>query len=542
VILKERFMDTLIQLVSSGGISGTKDENSSTEKIYELLNQIQYFKQNPKNLKVIPLEDDPLGRGFISALVEATDKTKDTIIITGHLDVVGIDNFVNLKSIAFNVKEITNKIRELSIDNECLNDLNTGEWLFGRGVADMKYGIALCIEILRWFCAKNIIPGNILFLAVPGEESNSEGMLAAVPYLEKMQSKGYNFKACFNTECTVPRWNLDYTKRIYTGTIGKVMPLFFSKGKESHVCNSLDSFNPNLVIAEITRIIENNPDFCSEYKGEFNPPPSCLKQTDLKELYNVQTPLYATGYYNLLTLKLDGESLLKKLRQVALTAFNNVQNRLNEHSKKFSDLTGKNQGFNDYKPIVITFKEIWEFVINKDNTFETYIDKKIKEWQNNNFDNQTISIKILKELSDRYGDNNPLIIVGFAPPFYPSRVLEGTSNDKIKLINIIDNTLEFAKESMGQIIEKCYFYDAICDLSYTGIDEQSNMSNIYENMPGLKKNYLFPFKALAKLDIPGVVFGGLGKDFHKNTERLYVPYSLEVVPKMYQYIIENIFT
>jgi arginine utilization protein RocB len=258
-------------------------------------------------------------------------------------------------------------------------------------------------------------------------------------------------------------------------------------------------------------------------------------------LYNVQTPLYAAGYYNLLTLKLDAKSLLDKLKDIAKTAFDNAQQRLNEHSRKFSRLTGKNQRYNEYKPTILTFNEIWELVTNKDEKFETYIDEKIKEWQQKGFDNQIISIKILKELSDKYEDNNPLIIVGFAPPFYPSRVIDGANQDEIKLLGVIDQTLEFARETLGETVEKCYFYDAICDLSYTGLDEQGDMSNIYENMPGLKKNYSFPLETLKKLNIPGIVFGGLGKDFHKNTERLHVPYSLEIVPQMYQYIFENIF-
>lgn len=48
----------------------------------------------------------------------------------------------------------------------------------------MKYGIALEIEVLRKITLDKKFQGNILFIAVPGEESNSEGMLGAVTYIE----------------------------------------------------------------------------------------------------------------------------------------------------------------------------------------------------------------------------------------------------------------------------------------------------------------------------------------------------------------------
>ena len=43
----------------------------------------------------------------------------------------------------------------------------------------------------------------------------------------------------------------------------------------------------------------------------------CLKQMDLKELYSVQSPLYATAYYNMLTLKISEKDLMDNLKKLA---------------------------------------------------------------------------------------------------------------------------------------------------------------------------------------------------------------------------------
>jgi arginine utilization protein RocB len=541
MVSRERFMRTLRELVSAKSISGTVDENLAVDKIVELISEIPYFQQNPENLSVIPVEEDRFNRGFVSALIKSNTGKKDTIIITGHLDVVGIEDFGHLKEIAFDIDRITSRIMELNPDDAAVKDLESGEWIFGRGVADMKYGIALCIEVLRWFSQKSEIPGNILFLAVPGEESNSEGMLAAVPYLEKMQDEGYKFKGCFVTESTVPRWSGDSTKRIYTGTIGKVMPMFFCRGKESHVCEPLSSVNPNLVISEITRMIENNPDFCTQYKGECNPPPVCLKQMDLKELYNVQTPLYAVGYYNLLTLKLKASELVEKLKVVAAKGFSNSLQLLAKNAHEYAKLTGKDPIINEYPANVITFDELWEAVLANHKDLENDINKKIDLLQNKNLDNQQIAIQITKELLEMYEDKNPIVVVGFAPPFYPTRVIEGNTEDERLLLDAINATIEYGNNDCKETIEKCYFYDAICDLSYTGLGEDEGAETIALNMPSLRKNYFLPMASLGKLNIPGAVFGGLGKDFHKNTERLHVPYSVDVVPKLYEFMIDKIF-
>jgi arginine utilization protein RocB len=51
-----------------------------------------------------------------------------------------------------------------------------------------------------------------------------------------------------------------------------------------------------------------------------------------------------------------------------------------------------------------------------------------------------------------------------------------------------------------------------------------------ENLPGWGDFYRFPEEALLKLDIPILNLGPFGKDAHKNTERVHLPYSFETYP------------
>jgi len=164
---RDMLMKTMLDIVSVPGISGTVTENLAADRIYEIISSIAYFKKNPDNLKKIKIKDDPLGRIFISALFRSKANTGRTIILTGHHDVVSADGYGHLKDLAFSPNELTKRITELGPSKEVLEDVNSGEWLFGRGVADMKHGLALGIELLRELSEKDDFAGNILFLSVP---------------------------------------------------------------------------------------------------------------------------------------------------------------------------------------------------------------------------------------------------------------------------------------------------------------------------------------------------------------------------------------
>ncbi|NLA90070.1 MAG: M20/M25/M40 family metallo-hydrolase, partial [Synergistaceae bacterium] len=97
-------------------------------------------------------------------------------IITGHYDVVDAEAYGPLKDLAFSPLELPRRAGELELPEEARKDLESGEYLFGRGVSDMKGGIALMMAFLAEAARKGDFPANLLFLAVPDEENTSAGM------------------------------------------------------------------------------------------------------------------------------------------------------------------------------------------------------------------------------------------------------------------------------------------------------------------------------------------------------------------------------
>ncbi|SNV74466.1 M20/M25/M40 family metallo-hydrolase [Clostridium cochlearium] len=541
--IKDKIMNTLLELVSVPGIAGTKSEGLTAEKTLSILEDIPYFQQHRENLNLIKIKSDPLNRSFVSALFCSSKPSKKTIILTGHLDVVDIEDYGHLKELAFNPIELKKRIKELPLDKDAINDLESGDYIFGRGTADMKFGLALHIELLRELSLRDDFEGNILFLAVPGEESNSEGMLAAVPHLLELNKKyGYKYIGLFVSECCIPKEIGDETKRIYLGTAGKVMPLFLFVGKETHVYESFSGLNPNLLATELNRLLELNPDFCDINKGNITPPPTCLKQTDLKELYSVQTPLMAASYYNVLTLNLSIDELIEKLKNLCFQAFHNTLNIIEKSVNKFASISNRNSLREEFEPKVLTYEEVYKKVKETlGDKFDTYIQGKIEQWINENMDLQTIAINIMKETYLNYPDKSPAIIIGFAPPYYPDKHLIEDKADDMVLLKVIDNILEYAKDKFNTNIEKDHYYMALCDLSYTGITNKKGLNTIASNILGINKSYNLPVDELSQLDIPSIAFGGFGKDFHKFSERLNISYSFEVVPNLYEKAIYELF-
>ncbi|AKA71116.1 M20/M25/M40 family metallo-hydrolase [Clostridium scatologenes] len=539
--LSDKIYETLDELVSLPSVSGTKDESIASEKIYNMLSSMTYFKKNKNNFGMEAVEGDNLERKFVWAVVNGKQKSNDTLILTGHFDVVGVEEFGHLKSVAFDMKECTKRISELNLDEDALKDLKSGKWIFGRGTADMKCGIAIDIELIRKFSKDQNFKGNLLFLAVPGEESNSEGMVAAAPFLLKLQDKmKYNYCGAIISECSIPQSASEEFKRLYMGSVGKIMPLFLCVGKETHVGEPLKGLNPNALVSEINKILENNPDFSDQFNNVITPPPMCLKQIDLKELYSVQSPLYAVAYYNLLTLSMSEEKLMGNLKDLAFKAFNNVLEDIKCKRERFIKKSGKKFEYIKVQPCVMTYEELLLKVKSKNKNFENYIKEKVELWKKENKDNQTIAINIVKETYEKYDNKKPMIIVSFIPPYYPHKYLQGEDVKNKKFIETIDKTIEYAHEKFNEKIIKEDFFMGISDLSYTGMKNNKSISGLSSNIVGYGISYNLPLEALSKLDIPAIVFGGEGKDFHKYSERLNLPYTLNVVPELYEHIIYSL--
>ena len=111
---------------------------------------------------------------------EPPSPTDKTVVLTGHFDVVDTQNCGDKVQTAFDLERYTEALREQPLDETARKDLESGNWLFGRGSMDMKAGPALFLASMEEWADDPTLAVNILFWAVPDEEANSAGMIGSL--------------------------------------------------------------------------------------------------------------------------------------------------------------------------------------------------------------------------------------------------------------------------------------------------------------------------------------------------------------------------
>ena len=282
--IAKRIEEIAIELTNELSVVETPGELDSVNKIFEIFSKMPYYRENPEDLFFVET-GDKLGRKSVVAVLRGKKGiSKKTVVMIGHTDTVGISDYGNLQEYANRPYELMEKLKEVTLSEEVTRDLNSGEYLFGRGLFDMKTGDAIIMALMEEIASDiENFEGNLIFAGVCDEEGNSGGMLSVVPKLVEMQEKeGLEYLALLDTDYMTSEFEGDENKYVYIGTVGKLMPSFYVVGKETHVGESFKGIDPNQIASHITSRINLNPEFCDVAEGEVSLPPITLHQRDLK--------------------------------------------------------------------------------------------------------------------------------------------------------------------------------------------------------------------------------------------------------------------
>jgi arginine utilization protein RocB len=531
----QQLKQLLCRLVEYPSISGTEAEVLLAQYIAEQLLTLDYFQGNNEFVQLHPTGD---GRYFVTALVKKAEQVRDTVILVSHFDVVDVQDYGAWKDAAFSPEELTKRFYEQKqqLPADVQADIEEGEWLFGRGVMDMKCGLALHMSMIEQACHGKF-DGNLLLLAVPDEEVNSAGMRAAVPVLVEMAEKyGLTYRLVLNSEPMFTRYPGDKTNYIYTGSIGKVLPGFYCYGKETHVGEPFSGLNANFMAAQIANELELNTDFCEVFCGEVSPPPTNLLQTDLKEDYSVQIPHRAVTLFNLFLYKRSLADVTNLLIAAAKRAAKRIEERYNVEASRFAKLEKSTP-----KPLsvnVFTFAELRQKAVDMVGF------KKVEQLEASVLSKETAkddrekTIKLVDRLAMLCKDLAPMIVLFYAPPYYPA--VSASSDPLVQ--RLVAKLQKYAQEKHGISLVQQHYFGGISDLSYAGLQQSSTSLQAFtENMPMWNRGYHLPLSALAKFNVPVLNVGPIGRDAHQWTERLNVPFAFEVVKEWLEYTIHEVF-
>ena len=69
-------------------------------------------------------------------------------------------------------------------------------------------------------------------------------------------------------------------------------------------------------------------------------------------------------------------------------------------------------------------------------------------------------------------------------------------------------------------------------------DSREQLDFITSNLVGYKTDIKTPFESMIALDVPVINIGPIGKDAHKMTERVYLPYAFGVLPEQIKMFLD----
>lgn len=528
----------LLEMVAVPSISGTFQEKEMSRKVTEILRRMDYFQTHPHLIFEKELQDDPLGRSYVAALMRGGGGSGRTIILLNHFDVVDTADYGDLADLAFSPLPLAAALDKLTLAPSVRQDLKAGSYLFGRGTADMKAGTALQLAVLQHLSrAEEGFRGNLLFLSLPDEEGSSRGALEALPFLSRLGEQfNLTYEAVINCEPAFPDYPGDEGRYIYTGSMGKVIAMFYCYGREAHAGEPMSGLNGHRLAAEICRLLEGNTDFCESLGTVTTPPPSCLKHLDFKRLYSVQIPHNAASYYNLFLLNENPRELLYRLKGLAFQAFENVLSRLNEEREKFS--LRKKTPFSpvEWQPSVYTYQEFCRQFLSGEEKFP----KEEAGDPEGRMDPRERALRLVDRVHGLGRESSPKIIVGFLPPYYPSVTVTGRNAREERLLATVKEVVQLAR-LQGLEIKCCPSFPGLSDLSFFNLHSgEGLMSSLADNMPGYGKLYHLPLEDIGSLQVPVVNISTSGKDVHKYTERVDLTYSFDVLPPLILQAIQSI--
>lgn len=167
--------ELVIDLVGVQSDTLTSMEIDMAKHILEVISEQEYWQKH-KDFCGLYDGNDRIGRLIPWALRKGTGKK--TLVLSGHFDCVEIDCYGTLKEVALKPDKLKERMKELEWnDEDVIKDLNSEEWLFGRGTADMKGGTAVILCELFHAARENLNPElNILYVGVGDEETAAEGI------------------------------------------------------------------------------------------------------------------------------------------------------------------------------------------------------------------------------------------------------------------------------------------------------------------------------------------------------------------------------
>lgn len=481
--LSARARELALTLTAWPSVTGSADEAAYAEKLAHLL---VHFDA----VWTTTIPDDP--RRNVFALKKGASRA--TVVLTGHFDVVPVDDYGSLKPIAFAAErllpDIVARLRRSGENPLALSDFESGEYLPGRGLLDMKAGLAAGIAAMEAYTGE----ASLLFIGVSDEEDRSAGARAAVPLLPQVAAEhDLDIRLVINLDAISDQGDGTLGRSVALGSIGKQLLTAFAVGKEAHACYPEDGINAAYLMAELLTVFELAPELSEATGAEIAAPPTALHAKDLKLGYNVTTPGQAFAYWNTLQHRMPASEVLAIAMKLAERAMAKAAHKVQRDVP------------------VLTYAEL---AAKCDPKLMT--ERAMELARHHELDIPERSKLMTAHAWALSGLSGPAVIMGFGSIPYPA-------------VSLSDKALEerIVKAVAPFDVKPIRFFPGISDMSFFG-EAAGDLTAAAANSPVWGTSFAMPSPA----GYPCINIGPWGRDYHHWLERLHAPYAFEILPRV----------
>ncbi len=512
------------EAMSIPSFTNTESERVIEDYLDQRIGAIPYFQTHPHHFGRYPLSNDHLHRSVNWALVDKGKKK--TVILFHHHDTVNLEDYGPLAPIALDSEALVQALKDLDFRSEMQEDLNSRQWQFGRGSCDMKAALALQLGVLEAY-ASDPAGGqvNLLYLSVGDEESYSRGMRGALGLLCQLKDE-FDLDYVLAVDSEPFEAGSDKEKVLHIGTVGKLMPVVVAQGVLSHMKEPLKGINALSILIAVASKLDLHPDLSDHALGERSPLPSWSYLRDLKDQYDVSTVLHAAGYFSVLHLKKTPQELLQRIKELSQEAVDQFYVKY----LSLQDQAGQEHVIS--QPRVISYQELLDRCQKKEGflSFQEQCEQRAYQDFLSGVSYQTIAIQQIQSFLEFLSEKNPLVVIGFAPPYYPSMNCRSLPNTSLKIDNLIDD-YRYYLASRGLSLKVEEYFMGICDTSYCALErELASYQVVLDSLAIPSQVYELDLANIAQIQVPAVNLGPWGKELHQRGERVFTEDLLDTIP------------
>jgi arginine utilization protein RocB len=484
-----RAREIALELTSWPSVTGSAGEAAFAQRLQEYL-RLKGFDESI----LFPVDAGANARGNLAVLKRG--RSAQTILLTGHFDTVPYEDYGVLADVAIDpealTKSIISRLRQSGESKLALRDFESGDFLAGRGLLDMKAGLAAGLAAMEAYSGD----ASILFLAVCDEEETSAGARAAAPALKNLEKQlGLEIKLVINLDAISDQGDGSNGRVVTYGSIGKLLLTAFVHGKQTHAGYPQDGANAAYVAAELLTEFELSPLLSERTGEELAAPPTALHSKDSKAGYNVTTPQQAWVYWNTMQHKRTASEVFEIAMDHARRAVDRAKARTHQDIDliSFAELRGRQAHSLPKQDTSLNFPE----------------------------QSRLATLAIIESL----GISKPTVVLGFGFIPYSAVSLRDES---------LRATISKAVQPFG--LGSVNYFAGISDMSFFG-EASSDLSVVASNTPIWGTSFTLAEPA----GYPCINIGPWGRDYHYWLERLHAPYAFETLPKVLLAVIDAVF-